>query len=143
MLGVAFMVAELFAPSFGALGIGGVIAFVAGSVMLMDTEATGYTIAWPLIGAVTLTTAGFFLGVLGMLARFHRRPAVTGREELVGASATVSPSADGRLRVRVHGELWGASSNSPLRAGQTVRVTALKGLTLQVEPAPDPFHQGG
>ena len=61
ILGIAFMVAEAFMPSFGALGIGGVIAFVVGSIILLDTDVEGYTIAWPLIADVALVSAAFFL----------------------------------------------------------------------------------
>ena len=66
LLGIAFMVAEAFVPSFGALGIGGVVAFVVGSIMLMDTDVEGYTVAWPLIAALAVVSAAFFFTVVAM-----------------------------------------------------------------------------
>ncbi len=137
LLGIAFMVAELFAPSFGALGIGGIIAFVVGSVILMETDVEGYTIAWPMIAAVTGTTAGFFLVVLGMLIKVRQRPVVSGREEMIGALGEVVTTSNEGLRVHVHGETWGAQAHESLRPGQRVKVTGLSGLTLEVESVPN------
>ena len=57
VLGIALMIAEAFAPSFGVLGVGGVLAFVIGSIILMDTEAPGFQIARPLIGGMALAGA--------------------------------------------------------------------------------------
>lgn len=134
LLGIAFMVAELFAPSFGALGIGGVIAFVVGSVILMETDAEGYTIAWPLIAAVTTTTAGFLFLVVGMLVKVRRRPIVSGQEEMIGARGTVTSSSADGLHVHVHGESWAAQARETLQPGQSIQVVGLRGLTLEVEP---------
>jgi membrane-bound serine protease (ClpP class) len=135
LLGIAFMVGEIFAPSFGALGIGGVIAFATGSLMLLERDVPGFELAWPLVAAVTLTTTAFFLGLVGYVVRLRHRPPVTGKEEIVGIRATVLPLApDGVLRVRAHGELWAARAALPLDPGQEVVVTTLDGLTLVVEP---------
>jgi len=134
LLGVAFMIAELFAPSFGALGVGGVIAFAVGSVILMETDAEGFAIAWPVIAAVTVTSAAFFLGILGMLVRVRQRPVVSGAEEMAGAGGRVLSAGAGTLRVQVHGEAWAARCEQTLAPGQTVRVVRMQGLTLVVEP---------
>ena len=87
ILGIAFMAAEAFLPAFGALGIGGLIAFVLGSIMLIDEDTTmpAFDIPYPLIGGVALASAAFLVFVLGALAKTRRRPAVTGREQLIGA----------------------------------------------------------
>lgn len=131
LLGVALMVAEAFVPSFGVLGLGGVVAFVIGSIMLFDTEIPGLAIARPLIGAFALLSAALFVLVLGMVLKARRRPVVSGAEEMLGAHGEV---IDEHGRVRVHSELWQAHSDTPLHPGQKVRVTGREGLTLRVEP---------
>ncbi len=135
LLGIILMVSEVFMPSFGALGIGGVIAFAIGSVMLFETGAEAYTLSLPLVIAVALSSAAFFMIVLAMAAKARRRPVVTGAEEMIGSRGQVIGWTGGEGRVRVHGEIWQASAAAPLRRGQTVRVTALRGLTLEIEPS--------
>ncbi len=134
VLGIAFMVAELFLPSFGSLGVGGIIAFVIGSVMLIDTDVPGYDIAWPVIGAVALSSALFMFFVVGAALKARRRPVVSGREEMIGSVGEMLEDAAGEGMARVHGELWRVRSAAPLRAGQKIRVTAMDGLTLTVSP---------
>jgi len=134
LLGIGFMVAEAFVPSFGALGLGGVVAFVIGSVILMDTESGLYRLSLWLVGGVAVLTAGFFLGIIGLVLRGHRRPVVSGREEMVGATGRVIDDFTGDGRVFVHSELWQAHSKVPLEKGQQVRVTAIDGLKLEVQP---------
>lgn len=135
MLGIALMVGEAFVPSFGILGIGGVIAFVFGSIILMETDAPGYGISPALIGAFAIFSLLLFSLLLGMVIKARRRPVVSGREELVGALGEVVADFDGEGRVHLHGENWQARSSQPLRRGQRVRVSARDGLVLAVEPA--------
>ncbi len=140
-LGIAFMVAEALVPSFGALGIGGVVAFVVGSVMLLDADVPGFTIAWPLIATLALTSAAFFIVVAGMAARAWRRRVVSGAEELQGSRGEVlEPFVDGRGWIRVHSETWQGVCNRPLRRGDRVRVVARDGLRLTVEPESGDEH---
>jgi membrane-bound serine protease (ClpP class) len=136
LLGIAFMVAEAFLPAFGSLGIGGIIAFVLGSIMLIeDTELPGLEIPYALIGGVTAASAGFLILVLGMLARSRRRAVVTGREEMLGATGEALADFDGDGWARVHGEQWKVRTSRPVRRGQKLRVTGMQGLVLSVEPA--------
>jgi membrane-bound serine protease (ClpP class) len=132
LLGIALMVAEAFVPSFGVLGIGGVVAFVIGSIMLFDREIPGFEIARPLIGAFALLSALFFVIVLAMVLRARKQPVVSGAEELAGAVGEVF---DNNGMVRIHSELWQAISDTPLQRGQKVRVTGRDGLILRVKPA--------
>lgn len=133
LLGIAFMVGEMFAPSFGALGIGGVIAFVIGSVILMDTESEFYEISLPLVFAFALVSAALFMGVVALAMRSWRQPVVSGQEALVGAEGEVVEDFETSGRVRASGEIWQAQSDRPLSRGDKVRITAVDGLTLRVE----------
>ena len=133
LLGIAFLVGELFFPSFGALGIGGLAALVIGSVMLIDTDVPGYGIDWRIIAALTATTAAFFLFVLAMALQARRRPVVSGRDLLIGSQGRVVDWAQGNGRVRVEGEIWQAAGPRDLPPDARVRITAIQGLTLTVE----------
>lgn len=143
VLGIAFMIAEFLLPSFGALGIGGVIAFVIGSIMLLDTGVPGYGVSAPLIAFFALLSAVFFIFVIGMLFQSRKRPVVSGREDLLGAEVEVVDDFDagGHGRVRMHGELWGARSAASPRRGDRVRVSAVDGLVLTVEPMSGPARE--
>jgi membrane-bound serine protease (ClpP class) len=132
VLGIGLMVAEAFVPSFGALGIGGVIAFVLGSLMAFDTP--GFRLAWPVVVGATIVSAGLFLLVLAMLVRARRRPHSSGDAALLGADARVLSWAGEEGEVRALGERWRARADRPLSADQKVRVVGRDGLTLLVEP---------
>ena len=134
LLGIAFMVAEAFMPSFGALGIGGVIAFVVGSIILMDTDVEGYTVAWPLIAAVATISAAFFFSVVAMAMKARKQRVVSGQEEMIGAVGEALENFKDAGRVRVHSEEWQARADSPIKRGQKVQVIGREGLILQVKP---------
>ncbi|OAJ52885.1 NfeD family protein [Paraburkholderia ginsengiterrae] len=144
-LGIGFLIGEAFLPTFGSLGIGGVVAFVIGALMLIDTDVPGYGIPLPMIAAVAVFSVLFVLGVSRLALGARRRPVVTGAEALVGSVGVVleggllpeDAAADGAPAgwARVHGERWRGSSTAPIEAGHAVRVTARRGLTLTVVPA--------
>jgi membrane-bound serine protease (ClpP class) len=140
LLGIGFMVAEVFVPSFGALGIGGVVAFIVGSIVLMDTDIEGYTIAWPLIVSVAAISAAFFLGVVYFAMRARRRRVVSGQEEMLGATGVALEDFTDTGRVRIHSEEWQARAATAIRQGQKVIVTAMDGLVLQVKPESTEGH---
>lgn len=135
LLGVAFMTAELMMPSFGILGIGGVVAFVIGSVMLMDTSAPGFTLPWPLIIGVTIATVLLVAAIVGMALKARKRPVVAGAEEMVGALGQALGDFDEQHSgwIMVHSENWKARAPGPVRQGQQVKVKAVRGLELDVE----------
>jgi membrane-bound serine protease (ClpP class) len=133
-LAIALMVAELMAPSFGALGVGGVIAFVVGSIMLMDTDAPGFGISWPLVGGVAFSASALLMLLMTMLARSRARPLLSGSEDMIGRVGQVLNWSAQEGRVRVHGEIWSARGPVGLKPGQSVEITAIDGLTLEVEP---------
>jgi len=134
LLGLAFMVAEAFMPSFGALGIGGIVAFVVGSIILFDTDVTGYSIAWELITVVALLTGTILFGTVMLAVRSRQRAVVSGAEEMLGAPGEVVSAFSDTGWVHVHGENWQARTHARLVRGQRIRVTGRDGLTLVVEP---------
>lgn len=134
MLGIALMVSEAFLPSFGALGLGGIVAFVIGSVMLIDTGIPGYGISWALIIPIAAVTALFSFIVVSMALRARKRPVVTGAEEMLGAEGEVLDDMQNEGWARVHSELWRIRSSTPLVRGTKVRVTARHDLILEVKP---------
>ena len=136
-LGVLLIVAETFVPSFGALGFGGIIAFVIGSVMLLDESVPGFSIAWQVIAAMALAGSLVLLGIVSFAVRARRRPVVSGVEGLLREQAEAVESFERQGLVRVHGEVWTAVSRKPVRAGERLRIVAVDGLTLEVEPAKD------
>ncbi len=135
LIGLALMIGEAFAPSFGALGLGGMVAFIIGSVILIDTDAPGYGISLPLIVSFAVVTTLTLVLVVGMAVKSRQRPVVSGREELIGAQGLAVGAFAGEGSVRVHGELWKARTDRMLNDGQSVRVTGREGLTLLVTPA--------
>ena len=117
-----------------ALGVGGTIAFVIGSVMLIDTDVPGFGIPKGLIAAAAVMNALFVIAVLRMAHKARKRPVVSGSEELIGASGEVLEVSSNVSWVRVHSERWRAASDIPLHPGQRVHVTGREGLVLKVEP---------
>jgi len=143
LLGIAFIVAEAFMPSFGALGIGGVIALAIGAVILIDPEAApGYSIPLPVIATVAAVSGASVFLIVMLAVKARRRPVVSGREEIVGARGEALENFAEEGWVRVHGENWRARSTAPLRSGQRVRVTRIDALTLSVEPETQPPDGG-
>ncbi len=132
LLGVALMTAEAFAPSFGVLGLGGLAAFVFGSVILMDEE--GVAVSLPVVFITGALSAGLSIWVVGRLAAIRHKPPVSGTQRLVGVSGTAREDFDHSGHVRVEGEVWQADTRAPVQKDDPVRVLAVDGLRLQVEP---------
>jgi membrane-bound serine protease (ClpP class) len=134
LLGLILIIAEAFVPSFGALGLGGIAAFIFGSIILLDTDVPGMEISQGLIFSIALIASATLLALMTMLVRIRRRPAHSGAEEMIGkeGQALDDFTADGA--VFIHGERWLARTTRPVARGQRVRVKAIDGLTLDVEP---------
>lgn len=133
ILGILLMVAEAFAPSFGMLGLGGIISFVIGSIILMDTRLPAFQIALPIIIAVATMSGLILVFVLGMILRSRRQRLVMGLATLKGSDAHVESLRGDQPLVRLEGELWQVECDSPLEIGDRVRVIAADGVTLKVE----------
>lgn len=136
LVGLGLMVAEIFAPSFGILGIGGVFAFLLGGVLFMDTDAPGFGVSLPLVAGLAVASLVFSLGVLRMALSARRKRIVSGREQMIGATGQVQDWNNGSGHVFAHSERWRAVSADPVQAGDRVRILALDGLTLTVAAAP-------
>lgn len=134
LLGIVFFVLEASVTSYGLLAIGGVVAMLIGSVMLIKSDAEFFQISWAVILPVITLASVFTLLVIGTGINALRRRPATGREEMVGlvGIARTALAPDGQLAVR--GELWEAVSEQPVSAGDQVEVTAVDGLRLRVKP---------
>jgi membrane-bound serine protease (ClpP class) len=122
-------------PSFGALGLGGIVAFVLGAVLLFDTDTPGFGIPMSLIAVVSAVSAAFVLVVAGMAAKARRRPVVnivSGSQALVGATGELVEFSGGEGWAMIHGEHWKVRGAGDLRAGSRVRVTRVQGTALEV-----------
>lgn len=136
VLGIGLMLGEAFTPGIGILGIGGVIAFIVGSVFLFDPAGADIDMAvsLPLIIAAAVTTGSLALFVLGAAVQARQRRATTGSEGMIGSIGEVVEWDGFRGRVRVHGELWSARSDRSFEPGASIRITQREGLILEVAP---------
>jgi membrane-bound serine protease (ClpP class) len=133
-LGIGLIVTEFFMPAFGSLGVGGLAAFVVGSIILFDNHASGMRVALPLIAGIAVA-GGLLVVIIGWLAaRARGRPPSTGVETMIGALVEAVGDCQDQCVVRYGGELWNARAAGPLRAGQQARIIKVVGLTLWVEP---------
>jgi membrane-bound serine protease (ClpP class) len=133
-LGIGMIIGEFFMPTFGSLGVGGLIAFVVGSIILLDTDVPGMNIGLPIIAAVATVGGLVMVTIVWVASRSMRRPVVTGVQAMVGATAQAFNDFTEKGTVRFGGELWNAHSSAPVRAGQQVRILKVDGLSLWVEP---------
>jgi len=134
VLGLVLMIVELTLPSFGLIGFSGIVAFALGSIFLIDTGVPGYGVSRSLIGMLSVISSSLLMMFLIWLRRLHSLPVLSGPEEMLNAVATVISWEDDAGRVRMRGTSWAARSDTALSRGQKVRVTAIDGLTVDVEP---------
>ncbi|HUN53419.1 MAG TPA: nodulation protein NfeD [Candidatus Sulfotelmatobacter sp.] len=134
LLGLGLMIAEAFVPAYGALGVGGVAAFVIGSLMLFDTDLPGYRLPLVMVVAAGIAAALLLILVVTLSLRARRRPVVTGEATLIGAGGEVLAWSADAGQVQIGAERWNARSAGPLSTGQRVRVVGRDGLTLLVGP---------
>ncbi|MFC7048289.1 NfeD family protein [Emcibacter nanhaiensis] len=133
LLGLVLLIAEMFVPAFGVLGLGGLIALVIGSIILIDTDVPGMAISIPIIGSIALVSGLLLLGIMYMAIKAWRRPVTTGPEALVGAPGEVIDWSGGTGHIRIRGEVWKARGPEKLPGHSRVKVTDLEGLRLVVE----------
>lgn len=132
IVGIALMVSEALVPSFGILGIGGIIAFSLGGLMLFDSQMDAFQVGLPTIAAVALVSA-LLIAATGRIAlKMRHKRVTTGASVLVGQAGEALTDFGREGQVRVGGEIWRASSKDPIAAGDLVTVLAVDGLKLQV-----------
>lgn len=132
MVGIAFMLFEVYVTSFGVIGIGGAVAFIIGSILLFDVNDPNYRLTLRLIGLMGVVTIGFFFILINIAYRSQKKAVVSGREALIGTEGTVLSVKDDEIVVRVLGEIWEAKSEHSLKIGDKIRVAQIEGLTLTV-----------
>lgn len=134
LLGVAFLVAEAFLPSFGVLGLGGIAAFAFGAVLLIDNDAPGFGVPVWVVALSSAVSALFIIVVAGMAAKARHRPVVSGVTTLVGTTGELVEFADGEGWAQIQGDYWRVTGTGDLYAGRRVRVSGVQGSALQVAP---------
>jgi membrane-bound serine protease (ClpP class) len=147
LLGAALMVAEIFTPSIGILGIGGAISFVLGSLLLVDTESPAYEVSLPLVAGVAVTSLGMTFLIARLALRSRRAPIVSGAEALIGQRIKVLSWNGEQGHVAASGERWRAVGPAGLAPGDTVVIAAVQGVTLHVRAdtpllPPEPARRG-
>ena len=136
VLGIIMFVAEIKITSYGVLSIGGVVALLLGSIMLIESPADYLRISfWNFILPVVVVSAGFFLLALTLVLRTHRRRPTTGREGLVGTVGIAQSDLRPEGLIEVHGELWSAEADEEIRAGERIKVVGLDGMKAKVSKA--------
>lgn len=134
LIGLTFMVFEIYVSSFGVVGVGGVIAFILGSIMLFDMRDANYQLSWTLVLTMSLITAAFFFLIMTLAIRSHKKAVVTGKEGLIGTEGVVIGVVDNQIVVRILGEIWEARCKTPVEEGEKIKVTGNDGLTLLIKP---------
>ncbi len=130
VLGIGLIVSEAFLPSFGVLGIGGIIAFVVGSFILIDEESL--RIAYPVIGTTTAASALFIAWLAGRMFVMRGRRFRTGSEGMIGMTGEAIDDFEGAGRIWLMGESWQAKAETKIKKGERVKVTGKDGLELSV-----------
>ncbi len=133
IVGIGLMVAEVHIGAFGALGVGGIAAFVIGALMMFPARTSGFALSGAVVTGAAVASAALIVLVLGALVHSRKKPVVTGAEALIGAKGEAVFWEGDEGRVRVHGEIWRARADAPLKAGAPVRVVRRDGLMLVVQ----------
>ena len=135
LVGLVLLTIEAFNPTV-VIGLGGIVAFVLGALMLFRGEAPGYHLSWWVIGITAAVFVGFALVVLGSLRRVGRAPALVGAQAMRGLPAEVLDWNGNEGHVFAHGERWQARGAETFKPGETVEVANISDLTLLIRRAP-------
>jgi membrane-bound serine protease (ClpP class) len=134
-LGIIFFVMEMKIASYGLLSVAGIISLLLGSLMLFQGASPEERISWDVLTPTLVVVSGFFTAVAYLVFRSQVSKPVTGSAGLVGEIGVVKKALAPHGKVFVHGELWNAVSRTPIDENAQVRVVAVTGLLLEVEPA--------
>lgn len=134
LLGLVMLILEATVTSYGILAIGGITSLFLGSLMLMREEFPFYQLSWSVILPVVVLGGGFTFLIVTFGVKSLRKRTTTGSEGLIGMTGVSKTDLSPRGQIFVHGELWDAISDQPLKAGAHIQVTKIDGLTLHVKP---------
>jgi membrane-bound serine protease (ClpP class) len=135
LLGVALLVGEAFVPSFGVLGVGGIIALGLGSLLLFETPLSDFGVDRAIVFTAVGTVGSFVLAVSYLVFRSQRAKSTLGVEGLVGEIGEVRAKLSPKGRIFVHGETWSAEADREIEVGEKVRVVRVDGMCLRVTRA--------
>ncbi len=134
LLGMAFIAGEAFISSFGALGVGGIVAFILGSIMLMPTNTPGMGISWTVITIMVIINTIIIFSIVGLALRTCFLPMVTGQDKMLGSTGIMREDCSDKGWLNYEGEIWQCQCKTPLKKGQKVKIIKIKNLLLHVEP---------
>ena len=137
LFGIILMVAEAMVPSFGIMGIGGIVAFSMGGLMLFDSELEAFQVGLPTLGATAIVSALLIFATISIAMKMRKKAVTTGIETIVGQSGRVLTNREGLDQVRVGAEIWTVESEDELTEGDTVTVVAVHGMSLRVSKSAD------
>ncbi len=135
VLGIALLVGEAFAPSFGVLGVGGIIALALGSFFLFDTEGSDLIVDRSIIFTAVATLGAFVLAVSYLVFRSQKSKPTLGMEGLIGETGEVKVKLTPTGKIFVHGEYWNAQAENEIEVGEKVQVVGYDGMSLKVQRA--------
>ncbi len=133
------MAFEISVSTFCVIGVGGIVAFIIGSIMLYDTSDPNFRVALSLIASMTIITGAFILFAATLMISAHNKPVVTGEEGLLGKEGIVISIHEDYILIRVLGELWKAQLIGITEPGHSVKIVKVDGLLLTVKPVDKEF----
>ena len=143
ILGVALLVSEAFFPSFGVLGVGGMISLAFGSLLLFDTPTSDFGVDRSIVFTAVATLGSFVLAVSYLVFRSQKAKPTLGIEGLIGEVGVVRERLAPRGSVFVHGEYWKAEANDEIDAGEKVEVVGVDRMMLRVKRTPAQNRSAG
>lgn len=135
LLALVLFLLEIKVTSYGLLTVGGIVSMTIGSLMLFKSSQPFFSISLAVIIPSVLVTTVFFVLVIGLVIKAHRRKPETGSEGLIGLTGIARTDIHQKGMVFLHGELWSAWSESPIRSGESVVVEKVEDLKVKVRPA--------
>jgi membrane-bound serine protease (ClpP class) len=133
-LALMLFIFDVYAPTHGVLTIGGIVAFLVGSLMLFNRADPLFRLSLNYIVPATLITAAFFIFIIGKGLRAQRLPVKVGAETLIGKTVTaLTPINSHTGRVFVEGEYWNAVSDAPIEKDEQAEIAAVQGLTVKLK----------
>jgi membrane-bound serine protease (ClpP class) len=137
LLGVALLVGEAFFPSFGVLGVGGIIAMALGSLLLFDAQGSDYGVDRSIVFTAVGTLGSFVLAVSYLVFRSQKAKPSLGMVGLIGEIGEVRGKLSPAGKIFVHGEYWNAQADGEIDAGEKVKVVGYDGMRLKVSRVSD------